>query len=139
MAQSNGYGAAHATVDDRPIGELFQDLVQDTRTLVSLELDLAKTELSDKASKTGKDIGFMAAGGFVIYAGFLAIIAAVIIGLAELIPLWLSALIVGIVVALVGYALLRKGMSDLKSRSLAPTETLDSLKRDKEWLRDQVT
>lgn len=138
MANWNGYGVTEAPVDERPLGDLFQDLVQDTRTLVKLELGLAKTELSEKAAQTGKDVAFMAAGGFVAYAGFLAIIAAVIIGLAHVIPPWLSALIVGIVVALVGYALLRKGMSDLKSRSMAPKQTLDSLKRDKEWIQDQV-
>lgn len=138
MPQGNGHGPAQMEAEARPIGTLFQELAQETRTLVSLELELAKTELSEKASQTAKDAGFMAAGGFVIYAGFLAIIAAIAIGLANFIPAWLSALIVGVVVVLIGYALLRKGMNDLKNRSMVPQQTVESLKQDREWLQEQA-
>lgn len=121
-----------------PLGELFGDLTQDVRRLVNLEVTLAKTELTEKAAQAGKSVAFMAAGGFVIYAGFLAIIFAVIAGLANFIPLWVSALLVGIVVALIGYALLRKGMDGLKGSNLTPTETVASLKDNKEWVQEQV-
>lgn len=123
---------------ERPIGEMFQELAQDARELVSLEVALAKTELSEKAAQAGKGVGFMAAGGFVIYAGFLAIMFAVIVALANLIPAWLSALLVGVVVGLIGYALVRKGMGNLKGDKLAPRQTLDTLKEDKEWAQNQV-
>lgn len=137
IAPTNGHTSVRAQEDDRPIGMLFQDLSQDVRTLVALELALAKTEMSEKVSAAGKDVGYMAGGGFVIYAGFLAVIFAVIVGLSNLIPLWLSALIVGIVVILIGYALLRAGMNGLKQISFAPQQTMDSLQRDKEWLQEQ--
>ncbi len=127
-----GYSAG---VNGRPVGELFQDLANDTRTLLSLELELARTEMAEKVSQVGKDAGFIAAGGFVIYAGFVMFLAFIGFGLANFIPLWLSFLIVGVVVMLVGYAVLRKGLNDLKSRSMAPQKTIESLKRDKEWLQ----
>lgn len=126
---------ANGHVQERPVGELFQELADETRSLVSLELELAKTEMTEKISQAGKDVGFMAGGGFVIYAGFILIMAAIAYGLSNFIPLWLSFLIVGVVVGLIGYALLRKGMNDLKSRSMAPQKTLASLKHDKEWLQ----
>src|SRR5438270_13372244 len=85
--------------EDRSIGELFSDLTRDLSTLVRQEVDLAKTEMSHKATAVGRDIGFLAAGAAVAYAGFLAIIAAVIIIVAHVMPWWLSALLVGIVVA----------------------------------------
>jgi xanthine/uracil permease len=138
IADSNGHGTVTTGVRERPLGELFQELAQDTRTLVSLELDLAKTELTTKATETGKDVGFLAAGGFVAYAGFLAIIAAIVIGLANFIPAWLSALLVGVVVAVIGYVLIRKGLNDLKKRDFKPTQTIDSLKADKEWLQERA-
>lgn len=123
---------------ERPLGELFQELTEDARNLVSLEVALAKTELSEKVAQAGKSAGFMAGGGFIIYAGFLAIMLAVILGLSYFIPLWLSALIVGVVVALVGFVLLRKGMNDLKANSLAPQRTIQSLKEEKDWIQNQV-
>lgn len=107
--------------------------------MVNLELALAKAELSEKAAQAGKGAGFIAAGGLIIYAGLLAIVAAAIIGLANLIPAWLSALIIGIIVGLIGYALVKKGMNDLKTPSLAPRRTIGTLKDDKQWVQDQVS
>ncbi len=124
--------------DDRSIGELFAELSQETATLVRQEVRLAKTEMSQKASRVGKDVGFLAAGGAVAYAGLLAIIAGVIFLLALAIPLWLSALVVGIAVAAVGYVLVRKGLDALKQEDLAPQETIETLKEDKEWAKDQT-
>ena len=124
--------------DDRSIGELFAELAQESATLVRQEVQLAKEEMSQKASRVGKDVGFLAAGGAVAYAGLLAIIAGVIFLLNLLIPLWLSALLVGIVVAVVGYFLVRKGLDALKQEDLAPRETINTLKEDKEWAKDQT-
>lgn len=136
-AEPRGYGVPR-TAQERPLGDLFQELSQDVRNLVSLEVDLAKAEVSEKAGQAGKAAGFVALGGFVVYAGFLAIIFAVIAALASFIPLWLSALIVGVVVALIGYAVVRKGMNDLKPDKLAPRRTMQSIKENKEWVQDQV-
>ena len=124
--------------DDRSLGELFSELSQETTTLIRQEVNLAKTEMSQKASRVGKDVGFLAAGGAVAYAGLLAIIAGVIALLALVIPLWLSALLVGLVVAGVGYFLVRRGLDALKQEDLAPRETIETLKEDKEWAKDQT-
>ena len=124
--------------DDRSIGELFAELAQETATLVRQEVQLAKTEMSQKASRVGKDVGFLAAGGAVAYAGLLAILAGVIFLLGLAIPLWLSALLVGIVVAIVGYFLVKKGLDALKQEDLAPQETITTLKEDKEWAKAQT-
>ncbi len=124
--------------DDRSLGELFSELSQETTTLIRQEVNLAKTEMSQKASRVGKDVGILAAGGAVAYAGLLAIIAGVIALLALVIPLWLSALLVGLVVAGVGYFLVRRGLDALKQEDLAPRQTIETLKEDKEWAKDQT-
>ena len=124
--------------DDRSIGELFAELAQESATLVRQEVQLAKTEMSQKASRVGKDVGFLAVGGAVAYAGLLAILAGVIFLLNAVMPLWLSALLVGIVVAVVGYFLVKKGLDALKQEDLAPQETINTLKEDKEWAKDQT-
>ena len=124
--------------DDRSLGELFAELAQETSTLVRQEVNLAKTEMSQKASRAGKHVGALAAGGAVAYAGLLAILAGVIVLLDEVMPLWLSALLVGVVVAGVGYFLVRRGLDALKREDLAPRETIETLKEDKEWAKDQT-
>lgn len=124
--------------DNRSLGDLFSELIDETRTLIRQEVALAKAEMQQKASQAGKSVAFMAVGGFIAYAGFLAIVAAAIIALAALIPWWLSALIVGIVVAIIGYALLRKGQNDLKELQVKPEQTVETLKENREWLKDQT-
>ena len=124
--------------DDRSLGELFSELSQETTTLIRQEVNLAKTEMSQKASRVGKDVGFMAAGGAVAYAGLLAIVAGVIALLGLVIPLWLSALLVGLVVAAIGYFLVKRGLDALKQEDLAPRETIETLKEDKEWAKEQT-
>jgi len=116
--------------DDRSLGELVGDLSRETRTLVRQEVALAKTELTQTATEVGKDVGFLAVGGAVAYAGFLAILAAIILALALVLPWWLAAAIVGVVVAGVGGALMSKGLAALKHAELAPRQTLDTLKGD---------
>jgi len=124
--------------DERSLGELFGDLARDTATLVSQEVTLAKTEMTAKATRVGKDIGFLAVGGMIAYAGLLAIIAGVILLLDEIVPLWVSALIVGAVVAGIGYVLVQRGLTALKREDLTPHQTIESLKEDTQWAKEQV-
>jgi hypothetical protein len=124
---------------DRSLGDLFSTLANEVSTLVRQEVRLARVEVSQKASQVGRDIGLLAVGGLVAYAGLLAIVAAAILGLAAAgLPTWLSAFLVGLVVAVVGYVLLRRGLDNLKQNSLAPQQTLKSLKESGEWARDQM-
>ena len=124
--------------DDRSLGELFAELAQETTTLVRHEVNLAKTEMTEKASRTGKHVGFLAAGGAVAYAGLLAILAGVIALLNAVMPLWVAALLVGVVVAVVGYLLVRRGLDALKREDLAPRQTMETLKEDQQWAKDQT-
>jgi uncharacterized protein (UPF0264 family) len=127
-----------ASKEDRSLGELFGDLTREISTLVRQEVNLAATELGDKATRVGKDIGYLAIGGAVAYAGFLALLAAVVIGLAGFMPWWLSALIVGAVVAGIGYFLIQRGIGELKRIDLAPRQTIGTLKEDVQWAKQQA-
>lgn len=127
------------TNDERSLGDLFGDLARDMGTLVSQEVTLARTELTEKATQVGKDVAMLAVGGLVAYAGLLAMIASVIFLLADRgVPLWGAALIVGGIVALIGYLLVQRGISALKRQDLTPRQTLESLKEDTQWAKEQV-
>jgi len=127
------------TRDERSLGELFAELTRETSTLVRQEVNLAKTEMTQKASEVGKDVGFLAAGGAVPYAGFLALLAAVILGLTGLgLPAWLAALLVGLAVGAVGVFLVQRGRDALRRTNLAPQQTIETLKEDTEWAKQQT-
>jgi uncharacterized membrane protein YqjE len=127
------------TNNEPSLGVLFGDLARDMGTLVSQEITLARTELTEKASRAGKDIAMLAVGGLVAYAGLLAIVAAVIVLIADRgVPLWASALIVGAIVAVVGYLLVQKGISALRQQDLTPHQTIQSIKEDTQWAKEQI-
>jgi hypothetical protein len=124
--------------DDRSIGELFTELAGDTSTLVRQEVALAKAELTRNAARVGKQVGLLAIGGALGYAALLAIVAAAIMGLAEVIPAWVSALVVGVVFALIAGWLITRALHALKQAEVAPRVTIETLKEDAQWMKDQV-
>ena len=125
--------------EERSLGELFAELSKETSALVRHEVELARTEMTQKATSVGKDVGSLAVGGAVLYAGLLAIIAAVVLLLSVWIPSWLAALIVGLIIAGVGYMLVQRGLGALKQQDLAPRQTIDTLKEDTEWAKKQAS
>ena len=125
--------------DDRSLGELFAELAQETSTLVRQEVELARVELSEKVGTVGRSVASILVGGAVAYAGFLAILAAIIAGLAEAgLDWWLSALLVGVVVAGVGYLLINRARTALQEMDMTPRRTVETLKEDQEWVKEQV-
>ena len=124
--------------DERPLGELFSDLVTETTTLVRNEVALAKVEITQKATKVGRNIGSLVIGGAIGYAALLAICAAVILLLDYVMPAWLAALIVGVVVGIVSWMLISKAMRTLQTMEMKPQQTVESLKEDARWIKDQI-
>jgi putative superfamily III holin-X len=125
--------------EDRSIGELFGQLSQDMTLLFRQELQLARAEMSEKISQVTSNLVSVVAGGFVAYVGALALVAALILGLheaAEISP-WVSALIVGAIFAVAGYVMLNRGLKELKRVDLAPRRTVETLKDDVQWAKEQ--
>jgi hypothetical protein len=125
--------------EERSIGDLFSELATETSTLIRQEMALAQTEMTQKATKAGKNVGYLAVGGAVGYAGLLAIVAGVIMGLSYLIPAWIAALLVGAVIAIASYVLISSGLTALKNMEVKPTATVETIKEDAQWLKNQVT
>lgn len=124
--------------DDRSLGDLFAELSRETGQLVRKEVELATTEMTGKAKKAAADAATIAAGGALVHAGLLVLLAAVVIGLAQLgVTPWLSALIVGLVTAGVGYLLVNRGITRMRATSVVPTQTMESLKENARWTTRQ--
>jgi len=124
--------------EEKSLGELFASLARDTSTLVRQEVQLAKTEMTQKATKAGRDIGYIAAGAGVAYVGLIVLAFAVVYILNLFLPLWAAALIVGLVIAGIGYMLVQRGLTELRRVDLTPQQTIETLKEDTEWVKDQV-
>jgi hypothetical protein len=124
---------------ERSLGELFQELSQDTSTLIRQEVALARVEMTERASAFARDSALIAAGGVLAHVALLAATAAFIMGLVQLgLQGWLSALIVAAVFAVTGGVLAASGRAALKRRTVAPVETVDSIKETAQWLKNQT-
>jgi drug/metabolite transporter (DMT)-like permease len=120
--------------DERSLGELFAELSRETGLLVRKEIELATTEMTAKARVATRHATTVAVGGVLAHAALLVLLAAIVIGLAEMgLPAWLSALIVAIVAGLGGYLLVQRGLAHLRRTSVAPTQTMESLKETTTW------
>ena len=125
--------------DERTLGEMFAELSRETRTLIQQELQLAKTELTEKASTMGKGAGLIVGGGLLAYGGLLVIIAGLVLILISIgLPPWVAAVVGGVLVAGIGYLLIRSGLSALNARELTPRKTIETLKEDAQWLKAQA-
>jgi uncharacterized membrane protein len=125
--------------ETRPLGQLFSELAQETATLVRHEVDLAKVEMAEKARTASRDAAQIAVGGAIAIVGSLALVAAVILALATVISPWAAALIVGLAVSALGVSLVVIGLTSFKRLDPAPRLTLQTLREDKQWLREQVS
>jgi putative superfamily III holin-X len=138
---------ANERKDERSIGQLLKELTQESSTLLKQEVNLAKTEMSEKASRVGANLGEVAVGGAVALLGAIALVLAAVYGLGAILnnflspetASWLAPLIVGGILAAVGYSMIKKALETLKRESLTPEKTTQSLQENKEWLKQKIS
>ena len=124
--------------DERSLGELLSELSRETGQLVRKEVELATTEMTAKARRAGAAVAVAAAGGALVHAGLLVLLAAIVLGLAQAgMSPWLSASIVAVVTMIVGYALVNRGLAQLRRTSVVPTQAIETLKETATWTTRQ--
>jgi len=125
--------------DDASLGDLFSRLTADLSKLVRDEVQLAKVEINDavqSARTAGVSIG---AAGLLGFMAFVLLSFAAVWGLAEVVPAGVAFLIVGGAYGLVALALLALGRQRLKTVKPVPTQTVETLKEDVAWAKQQMS
>lgn len=139
---------AGRTADNRSIGELLKDLRDESSTLIRQEMALAKTEMSEKAAKYGRNAGYLGAGAALATAALIVLLfglsallyhGLVELGLENYVAGWLALLIVGAVSAAIGYALIQKAINAFKHEPVVPEKTVASVKENTQWLQRKAT
>ncbi len=125
--------------EERSVGELISELSSDLSSLVNHEVQLAKLEMSKMMSVAMKNALSIAIGGAIAYAGLLAVMAMAILLLAFAMPFWVASLIVGAVMLIIGGAMLIKGIHTFKEMNFVPEQTVETIKEDKRWLKNQTS
>ncbi|MEU8663367.1 phage holin family protein [Actinoplanes philippinensis] len=126
----------HHRADEMSIGELIGNISDDLSQLFRKEVELAKAELRQEASKAGQAAGLL---GGATFAGYLAVVLlsfAAVFGLANVMDAGWAALIVAAVWAIAGAVLFVKGRGKLKTVDPVPHRTVETLKEDARWLKN---
>lgn len=121
------------------IGGLVNGVIKDLQDLVRAEIQLAKTELKEDAQATGKAAGAMVAGGLVGLIGFIFLMLTLMYALANVLPMWASALVVAVLLFVVAAVLALWGKNQLAATKLGPEQTIETLKEDQAWAKQQIS
>jgi hypothetical protein len=119
--------------------DLMRRLLNEVATLFRQELALARAEFMRSISRLLVSATSIATGAAVLYAGFLTLLAAAVLGLAHAVAPWLAALIVGVVVGVIGYIMVHAGIKAMANGAAKPELSTESLKRDKDVLTRKET
>lgn len=133
--------------DNRSIVDLLKELSSESSTLVRKEVELAKAEITEKAQILGRNAAYIGVGAFIALVGAIALLWALIYGLTTFLDqfmdrehaMWVAPLIVGVVIAGIGYTIIQKGLHTLRCATLTPDQTTQTLREDKQWLKEKLT
>lgn len=117
---------------------LLSDLVGSVQTLVRQELRLAQAEGSEKVNQVAAGAIGMVAGMLVTFAALLVLLQALVAALAEHTATGWASLIVGVIVAAIGFGLLKYGQSSLKATNLVPERTVRQVRADADLAMEKV-
>jgi uncharacterized membrane protein YqjE len=124
---------------ERPVSDLVKQLASQTSTLVRQELDLAKAEMTEKATIAGKGAGLIGGAAVVGLLAAGALTACLILVLSEAMDAWLAALIVAVVMGAVAAVLGLAGRNKVRQATPAvPEQTVETVKEDVEWAKTRT-
>jgi Putative Actinobacterial Holin-X, holin superfamily III len=107
---------------DSSIGDLFHQLVDDGRTFVKAEANLYKQVALYRAGKAKTGVAALVAGGLLAFAGLIAFLVGLVMGLADLIGPVAGGLVVLAVTGIIAFVLVRFGAGKMGALSGEPDE-----------------
>lgn len=125
--------------DEKPgVGDLLARFGNQFSRLIRLEIQLAKTEATEKATAVGKGAGVLAAGAIVAVVGLTILAMAIGFMIATAMPLWAAFLITAILFLGIGGALAATGMTRIKKTPMQLRRTMETIDEDKQWVRKEM-
>ena len=118
------------------LGKLLGELASQSASLVRDEVALAQQEIREKVKIVQAAVIVTIAGAVLFLVSLFALSAALILVLAEYMKAWQSALLVGALMAVIASVITVAGIGRFKRAKLRPTQTLEILEEDKEWLKE---
>jgi membrane protein required for beta-lactamase induction len=121
------------------LAQLVSTLISDAQVLVRKEFSLARHEIQQEIEKTRQAAIILGIGAAIVAIGGVMLLVALVQGLVVWfsLPVWVSYLIIGVVLAIVGGILVTMGGAQLKQVHPVPEQAIDSVRKDISWLKEQ--
>ena len=123
--------------NERSVPEVLHDIVSNIQEIGRSEFRLAKSEIKEQVSKAAKPAATLAMGIVLAMYAFGFMLLTIVYVLATVVSAWLAALLVTAVVAVVALVLVTAGKDRLK-RVKPPEKTIETLKENVEWAKNQI-
>lgn len=132
---SNRAAGTRVPRDDATVGQLISEITDDISQLMRQELQLAKAEIKEEATKAGKGAAMYGGAGFAAYMTIVLLSFAAVFGIGSAIGLAWGALSIAVLWAVVGAVLYLRGRTQMRNVDAKPRRTVETLKEDAEWAK----
>ena len=126
------------SAESRSLSEIFQDSFRNVQEIVRLEVRLAKTEVREEITKAKASAIALGIGALLAIYGMLFLLFAAVSALALIMPVWAAELLVGTVLAVAASIILANGIKQFKQIHPIPDRTVESIKENVEWAKQQT-
>jgi len=142
------YGEERELDQQRSLGSLIKEIRDETIDLFQQEIELARTEMMEKFDAAKQrtvsivvGVGIVFAGAVVLLLGIAQAASVVLVyaGMSPAAATWLGPVLTGLVVLLVGGAMVISNKNKLEEQTVVPKKTVRSMKENKQWLKDKIT
>jgi len=123
---------------ERAFSDVFQNIVQNVQEIVGSEVRLAKTEIREEAVKAKSSAAMLGTGAVIALFAVFFLLLTVVYALALVLPGWAAALIVGGALAIAAGFVLMAGRTRLRQIHPTPERTVETLKENVAWTRQQI-
>ncbi|MBV9300638.1 MAG: phage holin family protein [Acidobacteriaceae bacterium] len=124
--------------NSRSIADVLQDILANVQTIIRSEVRLAKTEVTEEATKAARAAGVMAGGAVAALFTVWLLLLTILFALATVMPMWGAALLLFALMAVVTVLLLMAGKKRFKAVHATPEKTIETMKENVEWVKSQT-
>lgn len=122
----------------RSIAGVLQDIVANVQAIIRAEIRLARTEVKEEITSLGSAAGMLAGGAIAALFTVWLLLLTILYALSTVVPIWAAALLLFAVMAIVSFTLLTTGKRWLKTVPKTPQKTIETMKENVQWVKDQT-
>jgi protein-S-isoprenylcysteine O-methyltransferase Ste14 len=123
---------------DRTFSDVLQDIIGNVQSIIRSEIQLAKTETKEEATKAARASGVIALGAVLGLYAFGFLLLTIARSLEQIMPSWLASLMVSVLAGLCAFGALSVGRKRIKQVHPTPAKTIQTVKEDIEWVKGQT-